>query len=140
MSVTRTLLAIFRHPSYPRRVLALALALTTNVAIAWSPTTHNHSPTAETRPPVATAIAEKPTGSALALRYDSVFARYKSYRDEKATPWREANDTVTQIGGWRAYAKEAQQPEPVSSTTAPATPGSATVAKPNPHEGHGGKQ
>ena len=26
-------------------------------------------------------------------------------------PWREANDTVARIGGWRAYAREAQLPE-----------------------------
>ena len=25
-------------------------------------------------------------------------------------PWREANDTVARIGGWRAYAREAQPP------------------------------
>ena len=138
MSATKTPFAIFRRQSYPR--LVFTLALSTNVAIACAQTTLSHSLTAETKPPVATAIAEKPTGNAQSLRYDSVFARYKPYRDEKATPWREANDTVSQIGGWRAYAKEAQQPEPVSSTAAPATPASATVAKPNPHEGHGGKQ
>ena len=94
----------------------------------------------QTKPPVATPAAEMPAGHATALRYESAFSRYKPYRDEKATPWREANDTVTQIGGWRVYAKEAQQPEPVSSTAAPTTPASPTVAKPNPHESHGGKQ
>ena len=92
------------------------------------------------KPPVATPVAAMPTANALALRYDSAFSRYKPYRDEKATPWREANDTVTQIGGWRAYAKEAQQPEPVSSAATPTMPASPAVAKPNPHEGHGGKQ
>ena len=138
MSITRTPSAIFRRQSYPRLVFALALSI--NAAIAWSQATHIHSMATQTKPPVATLVAVMPTANALALRYDSAFSRYKPYRDEKATPWREANDTVTQIGGWRAYAKEAQQPEPVSSTAAPATPASPNVAKPNPHEGHGAKQ
>ena len=137
MSVTRTLLAIFHHQSYPRLVFTLALSI--NAAIAWSQATHIHSMAAQTKPPVATPAAENPAGHATAVRYESAFSRYKSYRDEKATPWREANDTVTQIGGWRAYAKEAQQPEHVSSTAAPTPPATPPVAKPNPHEAHGGK-
>ena len=138
MSVTRTPSAIFRRQSYPR--LVFTLALITNVAIAWSQTTHNHSATAETKPPVATAVTEKPTGNGQSLRYDSVFARYKSYRDEKATPWREANDTVTQIGGWRAYAKEAQQSEPATTDELPKMTATPTVLMPRGHGAHGGKQ
>jgi hypothetical protein len=138
VSVTRTPLTTFRRQSYPR--LVSTLALSTAAAIAWSQTMNTHSMATQTEPPVATPVAEMPTGNAAPLRYDSAFGRYKSYREEKATPWRDANDTVTQIGGWRVYAKEAQQPEPVSATTVPTTPASPLVVKPNPHEGHGGKQ
>jgi hypothetical protein len=49
------------------------------------------------------------------LRYESSFAQYRRLGDEKLISWREANDTVSRIGGWRVYAREAQQPE-----TAPA--------------------
>ena len=138
MSVTRTPSAIFRRQSYPRLVLTLALSI--NAAIAWSQATHIHSMATQTKPPVATPVAVMPTGNALALRYDSAFSRYKPYRDEKATPWRDANDIVTQIAGWRAYAKEAQQPDNVAPI-APATPTRAQpqTTKPNPHAGHGGK-
>lgn len=38
----------------------------------------------------------------------SVFESYRTYDEPKAIPWREANDEVGRIGGWRAYAKEAQ--------------------------------
>lgn len=76
------------------------------------------------------------------LRYDSVFANYKPYRDEKTTAWRDANDTVAKIGGWRAYAREAQQPDtapppappnPTPNPTSNPTP----TAKPDPHAGRG---
>lgn len=29
--------------------------------------------------------------------------------------WKDANDTVARIGGWRAYAREAARPEPKAS-------------------------
>ena len=34
---------------------------------------------------------------------------------DKPVPWRDANDTVSRIGGWRAYAREAQAPAPATS-------------------------
>ena len=50
-----------------------------------------------------------PQAKVAALVYQSSLARYRPYRDAKPTGWREANDTVNRIGGWRAYAREAQQ-------------------------------
>jgi len=48
--------------------------------------------------------------------------------------WREANDTVTRIGGWRAYTREANQPEAPSAAPAahPATP---AIPPPPGHHG-----
>ena len=103
---------------------AFGLALLFFAANAFAQTPHNHAAMAQAKPAV-TALVVPPTASG--LRYESVFARYKSYRDEKTGSWREANENVDRIGGWRAYAKEAQQPE------------SATPAKPNSHAGHGSK-
>jgi len=45
-----------------------------------------------------------------ALTYQSAFTRYKPYADQAIAPWREVNDDVGRIGGWRVYAREAQQP------------------------------
>ena len=45
------------------------------------------------------------------VSYTSAVADYQPFVDEKITSWKAANDKVGQIGGWRAYAKEAQQPE-----------------------------
>lgn len=40
--------------------------------------------------------------------YTSPLADYQPWTDEKVIPWTDANNTVGRIGGWRAYAKEAQ--------------------------------
>lgn len=80
----------------------------------------------------ATAPAQQPGPAALAEGappgYRSAFEGYQRYSDEKIVNWKQANDTTGQIGGWRAYAKEAsQEPSPDSaarpaSGTAPAKP------------------
>ena len=43
--------------------------------------------------------------------YRSAFEGYKPYTDEKTIDWKQANDNTGKIGGWREYAKEAQQPD-----------------------------
>ncbi len=40
------------------------------------------------------------------LQYSSAIGAYQTYADQQVQSWREANDRVGQIGGWRAYAKE----------------------------------
>jgi hypothetical protein len=55
-----------------------------------------------------------------AVAYDSALSRYRRAADDPAIPWRDANDTAARIGGWRAYAREAQQPEPKPKASAPA--------------------
>lgn len=63
---------------------------------------------AQTTPPVV----QKPEPSRMASpAYTSVFEGYRTYRDEKSLDWKEANRQVERRGGWRAYAKEAQEPE-----------------------------
>ncbi|WP_157982596.1 hypothetical protein [Simplicispira lacusdiani] len=41
------------------------------------------------------------------LQYVSELGRYQPYVDQPLQSWREANDQVRRIGGWRFYAKEA---------------------------------
>ena len=36
------------------------------------------------------------------------FKQYQSWRDEPLQDWREANDRVGEIGGWRTYLRESQ--------------------------------
>ena len=52
------------------------------------------------------------------VQHRSALAGYRRQADVPAIPWRDANDTVTRIGGWRSYAREASAPE--GSASAPA--------------------
>ncbi len=68
-----------------------------------------------------------------AVVYQSAFAQYKPLGDEKTRTWRDSNDTVARIGGWRVYAREAQQPDPQPSVRP------ASALPPAGHGGHGGQ-
>lgn len=51
------------------------------------------------------------TPPAETLHFESVFDGYAPYAHQPVAPWRKSNDRVGEIGGWRAYAREAAQPE-----------------------------
>ncbi|MDZ7811593.1 MAG: hypothetical protein U5L74_00070 [Ideonella sp.] len=46
------------------------------------------------------------------LRYESPLASFRRLDNTTPVPWRDANDLVTRIGGWRVYTREAHQPAP----------------------------
>jgi hypothetical protein len=60
--------------------------------------------------------------SAPAVAYRSIFDQYQAFDDQPVKPWRAANDAVEQRGGWRAYAKEARQPEVMAGEKAVPAP------------------
>lgn len=68
------------------------------------------------------------TNSALPalLDADKVFSSYRSYADQELTSWREANDEVGRIGGWQAYAREAQAPASADAASGSSGPGEGT--------------
>ena len=68
-----------------------------------------------------------PKASIPMLSYQSSFSQYRRLDDGKLISWRDANDTVTRIGGWRVYAREAQQPD----LAAPMAPDAAPSAAPS---------
>jgi len=83
-----------------------------------------------------------PKATVPAVRHESATAQHRRLSDEKTVSWRDANDTVARIGGWRVYAREAQQSDPPAPGPAVAKPPGAmpadTVNKPMPagHAGH----
>lgn len=84
-----------------------------------------------------------PKAAVPALAYESSFSAYRRLGDEKQVSWREANDTVARIGGWRVYLREAQQPDAVppgkpASAPAASKPADATGQMPSvrQHDGH----
>ena len=105
-------------------------------ALAVAAVTGQAQPAAKaTRPDPLDAKARVPS-----LSYESSFSQYRKLGEEKPVSWRDANDTVTRIGGWRVYAREAQQPDPApAAPAAPAAPSAIPndKAKPMP-AGHGG--
>ncbi|WP_309678600.1 hypothetical protein [Polaromonas sp.] len=71
--------------------------------------------------------------------FHSALEGYQSYTEEKTVDWKEANDGVGRIGGWREYAKQAQQPDKGDAASAASTTTAAPAAasaKPDPHAGH----
>ncbi len=102
-------------------------------------------PAAPRGPRAAKPDPQDAQASVPALAYTSSLAQYRRLGDEKLLPWREANDAVTGIGGWRTYAREARQPEavPPAQLAKPAKPAEAATpseaAQPMP-QGHGGHQ
>jgi len=71
--------------------------------------------------------------------YVSPLKQYQLLGDEPVTSWKAANDRVESIGGWRVYAKEAQEPAPAAGQ--PARPVQPPAPQMNPptqggHSGH----
>jgi hypothetical protein len=88
-------------------------------------------------PGLSVAQAPDPAG---APAWRSAFEGYQPFAEAPVAPWRESNDTVGRIGGWRAYARESQAPaasEPARAAPAvkPASP-LAPPASPAPAAGH----
>lgn len=112
--------------SLPRWLMPAALCAVAGAAAAQTP------PPAVPKPDPLDPGASVPT-----VAYVSAFSRYRRTADDKVIPWREANDTAARIGGWRVYAREAQQPDPAASAPAATPAQPATKAMPMP-QGHGG--
>jgi hypothetical protein len=101
----------------PPTFLGLA-ALATGLAVGAAAQTQGAP--APTRPDPLNPGAAVP-----AATHTSALTRYRSAGEVKVGSWREANDAVTRIGGWRVYAREAAQPEaaPVPAPAASPPPG-----------------
>jgi hypothetical protein len=69
-----------------------------------------------------------PSVAVPAATHASALARYRSAGEVKVGSWREANDAVTRIGGWRVYAREAAQAEAAPAPSpAPSQPPGGSV-------------
>lgn len=58
-----------------------------------------------------------------AARHDALLERHRGVSaDVPVGDWRAANDTVTRIGGWRTYLRQAARPDAPASAPAGASP------------------
>lgn len=106
------------------------------------------APTAAQAQAQATAPASSPPASARsdpadprapvpAALYTSPLRAYQGFVEPQVAPWLETNERVRQRGGWRAYAREAREPDaPEPAARGASAP--APVAKPasGGHAGH----
>lgn len=54
------------------------------------------------------------------FQYRSIFTDYQGFTEQVVSPWRETNDTVEKIGGWRVYAREVRLPDTAEQPAAKA--------------------
>jgi hypothetical protein len=90
----------------------------------------------------AAAPAERdpldPRAAVPPLRHSSALAGYRAPKNPAPTDWREANDTTAHVGGWRAYARQAQAGDAAPATQIPQPPLQPQVppAERARHHGH----
>ena len=78
-----------------------------------------------------TAAPKSDPSAVLVTPYRSAFEGYRPHTDEAIANWKAANDTTARIGGWREYAKQAQQPDNTPTSPPSVKAGqSAPQAKP----------
>jgi hypothetical protein len=65
------------------------------------------------------------------LHYASPLAAYRNFAEQPVGSWREANDHVGRVGGWRTYAGEMQEATPTGTP-----PAEEPAKKDDPHAGH----
>lgn len=58
-----------------------------------------HAPLAAAEPAAARTDPANPEAPVPAIRYDSAFDGYRSYRQTPLAPWRDVNDEVARVGG-----------------------------------------
>jgi hypothetical protein len=64
------------------------------------------------------------------MKLPSGLSGYRAWGETPALSWRQANDDVTRIGGWRTYLRQAQEPDPPPPTTASTAASAATPTAP----------
>ena len=70
--------------------------------------------------------------------YVSPLTQYQPFGDEQVNAWKAANDLVEKIGGWKAYAKESQEPAPTGEQPGRPVQPTAPQTIPSTQGGHTG--
>ena len=111
-------------PSLRRAAVAVGLLL-------WSVAQAQTAPASRVDDPLDAKATVPP------VVHRSSLAGYRAGGETRPVPWKQANDTVTRIGGWRAYAAAAELPASAPTPAAPTPPVQAPARTTGP--GHHGK-
>lgn len=103
----------------PALIAAAATLSTALPSAAQSPT----PPPAPAAAAAARVDPSDPKASVPPVTYRSAFAGYRPNVETKVGAWKDTNDSVGRIGGWRAYAKEAREPEAPTEGSKPTPAG-----------------
>ena len=84
----------------------------------------------------ATAPAARPPAQDAAPPsvYRSAWSGYRAFADEKVISWKEANDEVRRIGGWRTYLRESQGQPSGNGGAASVSPATKEFGQPTPRD------
>jgi hypothetical protein len=66
------------------------------------------------------ADASAANASAANAPFRSALDGYRPFADQEVAPWKQTNDTVREVGGWRAYAREVQEAAAAASAASAA--------------------
>ena len=92
-----------------------ALAALPDAAASASPAT---AASASPARPTARPNPGDPATVVPPVAYRSSLEHYRRHADAAPRPWREANDEVLRIGGWRSYLRESATPGPAAASGA----------------------
>jgi hypothetical protein len=117
------------HPNEQREVPMLQPMLARWLAVSSGLLTLAASAQTPAAPP-ARAAASAPVARTQAApgEFRSALEGYQPYSEVKRVPWKEANETVGKIGGWKAYAREAAAGQGHQGHAGPAAPAAPTPA------------
>lgn len=112
------------------KVMFLLIASSATAALAMS---IGASAQTVSRPDPANPKLEVPP-----VRYESAFAGYRPFRDGPVASWRESNELVEKLGGWKAFASDKVPDIPGSpgSGKEPASIAPSKAPGPAGHAGH----
>lgn len=71
-----------------------------------------------------------------AVHYQSPLKAYQGFTEQPPHNWREANDLVGRIGGWRTYSQEPYAQEPYSQEIPAQKPAEPPTQSMEAHHGH----
>lgn len=126
----------------PRHLLCALLCapMAIALALALAPTASAQTPRS-TSPSPNTSLSVDPLDPSVplpALRYCSALQSYRADPGTELGDWKASNERVQRIGGWRAYAREANASPLDASPANAAASAPASQAKPEPAPKAGG--
>jgi hypothetical protein len=118
-------------PCWPAQALAVAAALAAAAPALASPAGANTPAAAASAPRAVMPEPSDPSDPGARvppLRHDSVLAQRRGVAPAVSpVPWRDANEQVNRIGGWRSYLRESAPSTPSTPST-PASPAAPAPA------------